>query len=247
MACHTLVMRFDRYDDPQTPRHGKMTSHDMPKISDQVGHIRDGVWLISMFCKRNISWITVGVLWIGASCGGLAMLAMYANSPGPSRQAPSQWPSDASIRLSDKGSTLILFAHPRCPCTRASLGELEKIVARFPRSVTPWVVFFKPSGSDDSWDQTDLQTTAAAIPGVHVVSDVDGVESRRFHATTSGQTMLFDNQGRLSFNGGITQARGHAGDNVGRFAIESNLADSASDCRGTSVFGCPIAGSLEQK
>lgn len=120
-------------------------------------------------------------------------------------------------------------------------------MARFPRAVAPWVVFFKPLGSDDSWDQTDLRTTAAAIPGVHVVSDVDGVEARRFHATTSGQTMLFDNQGNLSFNGGITQARGHAGDNAGRFAIESNLAGSASDCRGTSVFGCPISGSLEKK
>jgi hypothetical protein len=175
------------------------------------------------------------------------MLATYANSPGPSQQAPPQWPIDTSIGLSERGCTLILFAHPRCPCTRASLGELEKIVARFQGSVTPWVLFFKPSGSDESWDQTDLRRTAAAIPGVHVVSDLDGVESRRFNAKTSGETILYNDRGELLFNGGITLARGHAGDNTGRSAIESYLAGAVPADHQTPVFGCSIATSLEQK
>src|SRR5690606_15268575 len=110
------------------------------------------------------------------------------------------------------------------PCTRASLGELEKIVARFQGDVTPWVVFLKPAGSDGHWDQTDLWTTAAAIPGVHVVSDAGGVEARRFHARTSGETLLYSSQGQLLFNGGITLARGHAGGNPGRSAVESCLS-----------------------
>jgi hypothetical protein len=200
----------------------------------------------SVLDKRILSWIVVGVLWIGASCGGLVMLTMYANSPGPSQQAPSQWPIDSSIRLSERGSTLILFAHPKCPCTRASLGELEKIVAHCQGSVTPWVVFFKPSGSDASWDQTDLRDTAAAIPAVHIISDLDGIEARRFHATTSGQTILYNDQGELLFNGGITEARGHAGDNTGRAAVESYLTGAVPVCHQTPVFGCPIAVSLEQ-
>ena len=200
----------------------------------------------SVVGTRILLWIVVGVLWIGGSCGGLILLSVYANSPGPSQQAPANWPNETSIRLSEHGSTLIMFAHPKCPCTRAGLGELEKIVARFHGSFTPWVVFFKPIDSDESWDQTDLRETAAAIPGVHVISDLEGVEARRFHATTSGETILYNDQGERLFHGGITLARGHAGDNTGRSAIEDSLRGTVPVCSQTPIFGCPIAVSLDQ-
>lgn len=196
-----------------------------------------------MFHRRLVLQIAAGFLWVGASCGGLAALAMYANSSGPFQVGPRQWPADTRLRLSDQGTTLILFAHPRCPCTRASLGELEKIVARFQGSVTPWVVFFKPARLEESWDQTDLWETAVAIPGVQVVSDLNGVEAQRFRAVTSGETLLYSGEGELLFKGGITLARGHAGDNVGRSAIESSLAGAAPACHQTPVFGCPISSS----
>ena len=196
--------------------------------------------------RRNASRVAMGVLWLGFSCGGLALLAWYDRSPGISNSDLLQWPTDSRIHLSERGATLIVFAHPRCPCTRASLGELEKIAARSGSSVTTWVVFLKPADSDDSWDQTDLLTTAAAIPGVHILRDLDGVEARRFRATTSGQALLFSNQGELLFNGGITLARGHAGDNAGRSAIESYLTNRAPACRQTPVFGCPIAVTPQQ-
>lgn len=181
--------------------------------------------------RRNAARLTLGVLWLGLSCGGLALLAWYSGSPGTSHAAPLQWPIDSSIHLSERGATLIVFAHPHCPCTRASLGELEKIVARSGSNVMTSVIFLKPVGSDDSWNRTDLVQTAAAIPGVHVVHDLDGAEARRFGATTSGQTLLFNARGELLFNGGITSARGHAGDNAGRSAIESCLANRAPACR----------------
>ena len=203
--------------------------------------------LRSAFWRQYFSRLTVGALWLSASCGGLAMLALYDGRPGTIQSALPKWPAESKIHLSERGATLIVFAHPRCPCTRASLGELEKIVAHCWSSITTWVVFLKPAGSDDSWDQTDLLTTAAAIPGVHVVRDLDGVEARRFHATTSGQTLLYSNQGDLLFNGGITLARGHAGDNAGRSAIESYLAGRVPTCRETPVFGCPIAFTPEPK
>ncbi len=199
------------------------------------------------FGQRHFLWPAIGVLWIGLSASGLAMLAFYDSSAGPSEQPPLHWPADSKIVLGKREATLILFAHPHCPCTRASLGELEKIVARCQGAVTTRVVFLKPTGSDDSWDQTDLQETAAAIPSGQVVCDLDGVEARRFHATTSGQTLLYNTQGDLLFNGGITSARGHSGDNAGRTAIESYLTDRVATCHQTPVFGCPIAVRPEQK
>ncbi len=87
---------------------------------------------------------------------------------------------------------------------------------------------------------------AAAIPGVHVISDLEGVEARGFRATTSGETLLYNDQGERLFHGGITLARGHAGDSPGRSAIEDSLRGIAPVCSRTPIFGCPIAVALDQ-
>ena len=135
---------------------------------------------------------------------------------GCCRRRAGHWPQASCIHLSDQCHTLVMFAHPKCPCTRASLGELAKILTRCPNTVTPHVVFFKPSDTSEKWDHTDQWLTAAGTPGVNVIRDIDGVEASLFQATTSGQTLLYNAAGELLFSGGITLARGHAGDNPGR-------------------------------
>jgi hypothetical protein len=191
--------------------------------------------------RPRIVWCVLGALWLGAAGVGLGLLAAYDSLPGVERAPIDRWPAGGSIPLSSRGGTLVLFAHPHCPCTRASLGELEEIVARCQGTVTPWIVFFKPSSTDDDWHQTDLWRTAAAIPGAHVLRDVDGREAERFRATTSGHTVLYSDKGDLLFSGGITFARGHSGDNAGQSAIEACLAGDAPESRTTPVFGCPIS------
>jgi hypothetical protein len=133
-----------------------------------------------------------------------------------------------------------MLAHPHCPCTRASLGELARLMAQAQGRVTAYVLFVKPSDFPDGWEKTDLLTSASAIPGVTVVRDDEGVEAGRFRAATSGQTMLYDAGGKLLFSGGITSARGHEGDNAGRAAIVSLLTTDEAGQGGTPVFGCPL-------
>jgi hypothetical protein len=103
-----------------------------------------------------------------------------------------------------------------------------------------YVLFLKPAGFSDDWEKTDLWQSAAGIPGVNPIVDGDGVEARRFRARTSGQTVLYDAEGRLLFSGGITMARGHAGDNAGRSAIISLVNEQVSEQAETPVFGCPL-------
>jgi hypothetical protein len=198
--------------------------------------------------RRQIIWaLVVGFVWTACSFGGLALLAIYAGSSAPPQPIVSQWPADTHLQLSKHEPTLVLFAHPRCPCTRATLGELEKIVARNEGAFTLWIVFFKPSNSDESWTRTDLVSTAETIPGALIIADVDGLEAERFHVTTSGQTLFYSSRGELLFEGGITLARGHAGDNPGSSAIESYLAGVPPTYQQTPVFGCPIAVSTQQE
>ncbi|MBV9470625.1 MAG: hypothetical protein JOZ57_15405 [Abitibacteriaceae bacterium] len=113
--------------------------------------------------------------------------------------------------------------------------------------VTAYVLFFKPKGFADTWAKTDLWQSAAAIPGVTVMCDEDNQEAQRFHAETSGQTMLFDNAGHLLFSGGITGSRGHFGDNVGLSNIESLLTSGKAERNKTLVFGCSLRDPISSR
>ncbi len=99
---------------------------------------------------------------------------------------------------------------------------------------------YSPRESGADWQNTDLRRTAAQIPGVTVLSDVDGAEAQRFGAETSGHTFVFDPSGRLLFNGGITASRGHSGDNAGESSVVSLINNRRSERANSFVFGCSL-------
>ncbi len=196
--------------------------------------------------KTRTFLIASGALWVLMICTGIGILRSYDSTPGVASAALEQWPADSPLRHAEDRATLVMLAHPHCPCTRASLGELARLMAQAQGRVKAYVLFVKPSEFPDGWEQTDLLATASAIPGVTVVRDDEGVEAGRFRAATSGQTMLYDARGGLLFSGGITRARGHEGDNAGRSAIVALLNTGEAGQTGTPVFGCPLfAGGTE--
>jgi hypothetical protein len=178
--------------------------------------------------------------WLAIVVGGTIEMTRYANSPSDGGQPPIAWPAGSQIPFDAARPTLVMFVHPHCPCTRASLGELAVFLARFPGRVNAQVVFLKPEGTDIDWEKTDLWRTAASIPGVAVLSDLAGTEARRFHSQTSGQTLLYGRDGVLQFQGGITLSRGHSGDNPGRSALQELLLEGHSTQVKTPVFGCSL-------
>jgi hypothetical protein len=177
--------------------------------------------------------------WIAAIGCGLRALLAYESTPGPVGVVPQVWP-DSQIPRPTGRPTLVMWAHPFCPCTRASIGELAQIMARIQGKVSTYVLFFRPTGSGTDWDDTELRRAAAAIPGVKVLTDLDGIEARRFGAETSGHTILFDANGRLLFSGGITESRGHSGTSTGENAVISLINNQRAKDR-SPVFGCLLS------
>ena len=103
------------------------------------------------------------------------------------------------------------------------------------------MLFLKPKDFSEDWTKTDIWQSAAAIPDVKIKIDDEGREAERFNASTSGQVLLYDANGRLLFDGGITASRGHSGDNDGREAIESFVLRGKATTTQTPVFGCSLS------
>lgn len=194
--------------------------------------------------KTVLATALFSIGWIVAVAFGSRILLNYETAPGRSGAVAQNWPG-SRIQPTPGRATLVMLAHPHCPCTRASVGELAQIMAQVQGRVAAYVLFLKPEGSGTDWGNTDLWRSAAAIPGVTVLPDGDGGEARRFGVETSGHTLLFDTRGRLLFSGGITGSRGHSGDNAGRSAIVSLLNNQPAERAQTFVFGCSLVDSKQ--
>ena len=80
-------------------------------------------------CGRRVLW-TLLFVWLASVGTGLAWLMAYDNTPGAPADAPATWPADSALSRDTSGPTLVMLAHPRCDCTRASIGELAELLAR---------------------------------------------------------------------------------------------------------------------
>jgi hypothetical protein len=187
--------------------------------------------------RMNVFFFCAG-LWILALFGGFFALLKYEGTPGAATASPSEWPRETKVSRTPGNFTLIMAAHPRCPCTRVSIDELRRVLERNSTPVDIRVLFFKPLGSD--WTPTDLWRQAVAIPGVQAIWDDDGIEAARFGAHTSGHALLFDPAGKLLFSGGVTSGRGHSGPSKGNLSLAAWLTAGEAAAGEALVFGCTL-------
>src|SRR5690349_12240576 len=89
---------------------------------------------ISLGFRPSLTVVAAAV-WLSTVVAVMVLLIEYSNSPGNSGAPPIHWPTHSQIAFDAKRPTLVMFAHPRCPCTRASVGELELLMASCPTQV----------------------------------------------------------------------------------------------------------------
>jgi hypothetical protein len=179
-------------------------------------------------------------LWVALIGVGATQMWRYENTPGSEGVKLSEWPRTSHLARTPGMPTLVMTAHPMCPCTRASIAELAALMEENQGRLTAHVIFFQPENATGTWHETASWKAAAAIPRVQVSSDRAGAEAELFGGATSGDVLLYDAAGRLVFHGGITAARGQAGPNAGRTALADLLAGNKFASSHTPVFGCPL-------
>jgi|SRR5579875_3847324 len=171
---------------------------------------------------------------------GMLLMGAYAASPGDAGSVPARWPAGGAVRLDGRRPTLLIFLHPRCPCSRASLDELSMILDRCGDRVSAHAVVFRPHPEQEDWVASAFEAVLAEIPSLVVHPDRGGDEARRYGVTTSGHVLLFDTRGNLIFSGGITPGRGERGDGASRAALLGRIRGQSREGPEPPVFGCSL-------
>jgi hypothetical protein len=163
----------------------------------------------------------------------------FDQAPGTAGIALEHWPAGSALRRHRDKAELLVFTHPLCSCTNATIAELARFKAQLKGTQTPEITFvvYRPE-RNGNWEGKSLISKMADLPDAHLVWDDHGREAERFGAATSGDIFLYNASGDLVFHGGITGSRGHEGDNYG---LDGLLAAMESGKRRTSpVFGCGL-------
>jgi hypothetical protein len=180
------------------------------------------------------------VVWAATVTAAYRAIRSFESTPGQAAIAPPSWPVRSGVRRAEGAWTLVMLIHPHCSCSRASVQELEAVLEHAPPSVQSYVLVYRPREFPAGWERTDVYDAATRLRRAHVLIDEDGREAALFGGFTSGQTFLYDGDGRLRFEGGITLLRGHAGLNSGRAGI-IRIANTQSGKGTHPVFGCAIS------
>jgi hypothetical protein len=182
------------------------------------------------------------VIWIGTVAIGMVGLVQYQMTSGaPGREAPHSWPAGVGDIARKPGRlTLVMTLHPQCPCSTASLHELSQLMTRAGEKTDAHILFVKPEGAPANWCDGNLWKQAKDIPGANVSIDDDAKDASIFGATTSGQVIVYDASGTIRFSGGITDGRGHEGDNAGLSAILGLILNGKTAVSTTPVYGCSL-------
>lgn len=186
---------------------------------------------------ESAAWMAA---WGLAIAAGMLVMHAYALSPGDPGAPPARWPAGSRLKADAIRPQLLIFLHPRCPCSRASVTELAGILAYCEGRLAARAVLYRPAAANDAWFEPGFLAALREIPGLEILSDPAGEEARQFSVATSGHVLLFDIRGKLKFSGGLTPGRGQFGDEAGRAALLARLM-GPSHGSDEPIFGCPLS------
>lgn len=172
---------------------------------------------------------------VGAGMGALGLKSGAAGVQGEiSREAVSEFATDRM--------TLVLAIHPKCPCSVATLENAARLATRLGERMRVVVLMYRPADGGEEWTTGRGWRAARLIPGAEIREDPDGARGARLGAMTSGAAVLLDPSGAVRYSGGLTSARGHAGDNDATRAVMDIVHGKRPSITTGPVFGCGLDG-----
>lgn len=201
-----------------------------PGIARSDWHRRLGIVMLTL--------VMIG--WGGGILFALGTSLDFMWRAGEAGNPPLHWSRDIASLQTSKRPLVLVFLHPKCPCSRATLDELSLAMAHAGDRFQFIAVFEQLGGRSDEWTKADLWNRAKAIPNLTLIVDEEGELVRSVNARTSGDTVVYSAEGVLLFHGGLTPGRDHRGRNAGRIFLESWTEQSSGEPVTSPVFGCPL-------
>lgn len=181
-------------------------------------------------------------IWTILAIAGLAALTVYSFTGNIPAHAAAQWPASSQLSLDSARPVLVLFLHPRCPCSAASITALDRVLSRHPGAFRVYAVLTVPPGVDADWEVGRNLEAARSLPETSLVFDRGGTLARSFGAGDSGTLLAFGPDGVRLFVGGITASRGHEGESLGVLVLRDLATGRTPRQSDSPVFGCPLLG-----
>lgn len=168
-------------------------------------------------------------------------LVTYSAQQGAAVLPPIYWPEETTLKRQPDRWTILIFVHPKCPCTKAALSEFARLQALHNTSVDTSIALFVPPDQDPRWAYGVITNAASRIKGVDLINDPEAKIAKQFNIYTSGHVLAYRPDGSLAYSGGLTNSRGHEGLSQGTTALLKALKEPQSKHRAEyPVFGCPI-------
>ena len=179
-------------------------------------------------------------VWVGLLSVGHLVLFEYEMTAGPLIDSRRVFPNNSEIKITHGRQNIILFLHPACPCSDATVQEFHKLMREGDKDSVGTAVIYMPRKMEGEWSLQPIISSVKRIRNVSVVHDTDGSLARLFGATTSGHVLVYDGRGVLQFSGGITGSRGHVGDNQYFDLARTSVLAKNPKFATAPVFGCSL-------
>jgi hypothetical protein len=199
----------------------------------------------NLISRRVLLTIFGTALWLAAgSFLYTKMMAFETRAGLGSLHAALWWPLASGLKLGRDERTLLVFLHPKCTCSQATVAQIVKLKERARNGFRIILAVWQPASSDGSWDSlTPLGVDQ--LSDYQVAWDRGGRLAGLFDAHTSGQIFIYEKDGRLVFAGGATSSRGGADEGPSLAALESLLQEKGNSysvgLRSMPVFGCSFS------
>jgi hypothetical protein len=183
--------------------------------------------------KRHFCILIIVVFWIICTGFFYRQMLNFDITPGvASLNPPATWPTEFHK------PTLIVFLHPKCTCSAASLTQIAKLQSRLPDRFQTILVLWQPSNGNSEWANLP-QPDFGQLADYKLVLDKEGRMARKFDAHTSGQSFLYDADGQIRFSGGLTSTRGDS-ESGPAFSTLAQLIAKQDSSKTAPVFGCSL-------
>ncbi|GIX00102.1 MAG: hypothetical protein KatS3mg111_3434 [Pirellulaceae bacterium] len=189
---------------------------------------------------RLIVLLGLYVLWGSSIVWGVSRVLNYSFSGDyPTESSPD---AVGEMATSTADFHVLVFVHPKCPCSMATIDNLGRLLPRCPANYAVTAIVFVPEGKDKEW-ATETATFAALerLPHTRIEFDTGGTRIRQWNVRRSGHVIVKAPDGSVAFSGGITLERGHAGESLGTVSMMRVLMQQSPPARAVPVFGCTFS------